>query len=111
MAPHCRSCWRVHALAGATAFTKMIQTSNQLAPSMSGMVQAIPLKIIVGAGSTSQPDWRSFEFQELDIRKRVDWLRWFEPNTLDAVLSEHVLEHLETDDARTTAANIYAMLK
>lgn len=68
------------------------------------------IKVIVGAGGTQQEGWISLEHSQLDIRNRDSWLEWFEPGTVDAVLSEHVLEHLYPDEARQAARNIYEML-
>lgn len=68
------------------------------------------IKVIVGAGGTRQEGWISLEHSQLDIRHRDSWLEWFQPDTVDAVVSEHVLEHLYPDEARQAAANIYEML-
>lgn len=71
----------------------------------------ISMKIIVGAGNTSQAGWHSLERNQLDIRDGAQWARLFRPNTLDAILSEHVLEHLTLREAHTAATNIYNYLK
>jgi predicted SAM-dependent methyltransferase len=68
-------------------------------------------KVIVGAGGAQQEGWISLEYDQLDIRSRDSWLQWFEPGTLDAVLSEHVLEHLYPDEAEQAAGNIYEFLR
>jgi len=69
------------------------------------------LKVIVGAGRTSQPGWHSLEESELDIRRAVDWLKHFQPASLDVILAEHVLEHLELREAALAVRNCYAMLR
>ena len=69
------------------------------------------MKIIIGAGGTSQAGWTSLERSQLDIRNRADWLKLFPPNSLDAVLSEHVLEHLTSTDAKLAASNVFAFLR
>lgn len=68
-------------------------------------------KIIVGAGNTSQVGWLSLQRSDLDIRNFNSWQRLFIPNSLDAVLSEHVLEHLTISEALDTAQNIYTFLR
>jgi predicted SAM-dependent methyltransferase len=69
------------------------------------------LKIIVGAGGVTQPGWLSLEARDLDIRDRNSWLRRYAPGTVDAVLAEHVLEHLTPIEARAAADNVYEFLK
>jgi len=69
------------------------------------------MKIIIGAGGTTQAGWTSFEFNDLDIRRRDNWLRLFQPGTVEAVLAEHVLEHLNPDEAAAAARNIYEFLR
>jgi predicted SAM-dependent methyltransferase len=71
----------------------------------------VGFKVIVGAGGAKQEGWISLEHDQLDIRSRDSWLQWFQPGTLDAVLSEHVLEHLQPDEAQQAASNIYEMLR
>lgn len=69
------------------------------------------MKIIVGAGGTTQDGWVSYEFDNLDIRDRRSWRRHFAPGTLDAVLAEHVLEHLHPAEAEAAARNVYEFLR
>lgn len=69
------------------------------------------MKIIVGAGGTTQNEWLSFEADSLDIRDRRSWRALFLPGSLDAVLSEHVLEHLHEAEAVQTARNVYEFLR
>ncbi len=68
-------------------------------------------KIIVGAGQVTQPGWISFQFNQLDIRSDVAWRGWFPPGTLDAILTEHTIEHLTETEARATFENFYLYLK
>jgi predicted SAM-dependent methyltransferase len=68
------------------------------------------MKIIIGSGGTNQPGWLSLERGQLDIRDRAQWVRLFAPNSLDAVLSEHVLEHLTFAEANAATRNIYKFL-
>ncbi len=68
-------------------------------------------KVIVGAGGTSQPGWVSLNKTQLDIRDFVNWCGHFIPRSVDAILAEHVLEHLTYQEARITALNCYAFLR
>jgi predicted SAM-dependent methyltransferase len=69
------------------------------------------MKIIIGARGTAQPEWQSLERGQLDIRNREQWSQLFPPESLEAVLSEHVLEHLTYDDAAVAAQNVFDFLR
>jgi len=69
------------------------------------------VKVIIGAKGTKQNGWLSLERSDLDIRDRHMWARLFQPESLDAVLTEHVLEHLTPRDADRAARNVYEFLR
>jgi predicted SAM-dependent methyltransferase len=69
------------------------------------------MKIIVGAQSTRQVGWNALQKYELDIRDERSWARMFSPNSLDAVLAEHVLEHLTFAEAAEAVRNCFEYLK
>ena len=68
-------------------------------------------RIIVGAQSTRQFGWIPLQQYDLDIRDERNWARRFSPNSLNAVLAEHVLEHLTYDEAAEAARNCFRYLK
>jgi|SRR5215475_2252627 len=68
------------------------------------------LRVIVGAGHTSRAGWISLEESELDITRAAAWLRWFAPCSIDAIVAEHVLEHLTPAESFSAAQNFYAFL-
>lgn len=70
-----------------------------------------PTKIIVGARGTQQRGWTTLEKSQLDITRREDWQRLFAPGSLDAVLAEHVLEHLTPEQILQTLENAFIYLK
>jgi predicted SAM-dependent methyltransferase len=69
------------------------------------------MKIITGANDTSQLGWLSLERSHLDLRDREMWARLFRPGSVDAVLTEHVLEHLTPEEADRAARNVYEFLR
>jgi predicted SAM-dependent methyltransferase len=69
------------------------------------------MKIIVGAGRTQQHGWSSLEQSELDVTNRFSWARRFTPGALDAVLAEHVFEHLTLEEGYAAARNCFEYLK
>jgi predicted SAM-dependent methyltransferase len=69
------------------------------------------LKIIVGAGTVKMAGWISLQFKDLDIRNYFSWIRLFRPNSIDAILTEHTLEHLTIEEAKAAIRNFYIFLK
>lgn len=69
------------------------------------------MKIIVGAGGTSQPGWLSLEESDLDITNIAQWSQWFLPGSLDAIVAEHVWEHLTVEEGLQAARNCYLYLR
>lgn len=53
-----------------------------------------PLKIIIGASSQSYSGWTQTQEHELNLLDKLDWDSSFGVRTIDAILSEHVWEHL-----------------
>ncbi len=70
-----------------------------------------PLKVIVGAGGTEQDGWVSLQESDLDITKPEQWAELFEPNSIDAIVAEHVWEHLTGTEGLQAAINCYRYLK
>lgn len=69
------------------------------------------VKVIVGAGNTTQDGWLALQYKDLDIRRRSEWQKMFRPNSLETVLSEHVIEHLDYAENELTARNVWQFLK
>jgi predicted SAM-dependent methyltransferase len=69
------------------------------------------MKVIVGAGNTTQAGWLALQHKHLDICQFSQWKRRFRPNSLQAVLSEHVLEHLDLSENDEAARNVRKFLR
>lgn len=61
-----------------------------------------PVRIVVGASSRSAPGWIPTEEYTLNLLDERHWRRFFRPGAVDAILAEHVWEHL--DDAESVLA-------
>jgi predicted SAM-dependent methyltransferase len=73
-----------------------------------------PLKVVVGAGGAdclSYPDWLCLQERDLDITDPHRWAELFAPGSIDAILCEHVFEHLTPAEAMTAARNFYTYLR
>jgi predicted SAM-dependent methyltransferase len=72
---------------------------------------AQPRNVVVGAGGSGWPGWASLEHEILDIAKVEDWEVLFDPMSVDRILMEHVLEHLEESECRAALALCYKHLR
>lgn len=70
-----------------------------------------PLKLVIGAGVAAYDGWISTDVYVLDIRSPGNWARYFKPASIDAMLSEHVLEHLSLEENRIALKSAFAHLK
>src|SRR4051812_6085885 len=61
---------------------------------------AQPLRIIIGAGQQSYPGWLATQKEQLDLLRREDWDASFGARPIDALLCEHVWEHLTEQQGR-----------
>jgi predicted SAM-dependent methyltransferase len=69
------------------------------------------VRIIVGAGNTFQSGWNALRQSDLDLLDGDRWASLFVPSSVDAVLAEHVFEHLTFDEGLLAAQNCYRYLK
>lgn len=70
-----------------------------------------PLRIILGAGEQSYEGWIATQREELDLLRRQDWEESFGSRRIDALLCEHVWEHLTEPQGRAAASHCYEFLK
>lgn len=68
-------------------------------------------RIIVGAGGTEFEGWIPTNQEILNLLKEDDWVAYFKPGSLDAILAEHVWEHLTPEDAVVAAKHCFKFLK
>ena len=71
---------------------------------------AAPLRIVVGAGGLFDPGWIPTDVDVLDILDEGHWHRLFRENSIDAILAEHVWEHLTADQGLLAAENCFRFL-
>lgn len=69
------------------------------------------MKAIIGAGQTSYDGWLSTQEDELNILSEESWNRLFTSETVDALLAEHVWEHLTYEEGIVAAKYCYQFLK
>lgn len=70
-----------------------------------------PLKIIIGAGSQNWESWIPTQGEQLNLLNESDWEQSFKGRKIDALLCEHVWEHLTIDEAFAAAKLCFKYLK
>jgi predicted SAM-dependent methyltransferase len=69
------------------------------------------LKVVIGASGISQPGWIATDIGHLNVLREKDWARYFDENSITAILSEHVFEHLTVEEGMVAARNCFQYLK
>jgi predicted SAM-dependent methyltransferase len=73
--------------------------------------RADPVRIVLGASGIYDAGWIPTEIGVLDILKSGQWARVFAENSIDAILAEHVWEHLTPEQGLLAARNCLRFLK
>ena len=69
------------------------------------------LMIVVGASGVFEDGWIPTDIRNLNIVLDANWQRYFKPDSINAILAEHVWEHLSPEEAAVAASNCYVYLK
>lgn len=70
------------------------------------------LRVVIGSGEyNNNPEWIQTQESELDLLKRDDWVNRFLPNTISAILAEHVWEHLTYQEGIEAAKICFEFLE
>lgn len=69
-----------------------------------------PIRVILGAGTTKWPGWINTDVDVLDMTNAEDWESLFSSVRPDALLAEHVWEHLHPSEAQQAAKHCYRNL-
>lgn len=68
-------------------------------------------RIVLGAWSKFDPGWIPTQREFLDLTDPAQWKWYFEPSSIDAMLAEHVWEHITPEDGLAAAQTCYTYLK
>ncbi len=69
------------------------------------------LKIVIGSSDIYQAGWIPTEMDYLNMLKENDWNSFFSDKQIDAIIAEHVWEHLTPEEGLLAAKNCYKFLK
>jgi predicted SAM-dependent methyltransferase len=72
---------------------------------------SLPTRIVIGSSGRHDPGWVPTDIYFLDLLKPADWDRFFRPASVDAMLAEHVWEHLTEEAGRVAARTCFTYLK
>lgn len=70
-----------------------------------------PVNVIIGASDMSQPGWIKTDIGHLNVLHEKDWARYFDESSVNAILAEHVFEHLTAEEGMEAARNCFKYLK
>ena len=62
-----------------------------------------PLKIVVGSSGVCPPGWIASDIGYLNLLHPEDWAGHFAPASIEAILAEHVWEHLSAEEGLIAA--------
>lgn len=68
-------------------------------------------KLVLGAGNVMPHGWIPSDYPLFDCCNETHWARYFKPASLDALLAEHMFEHLDMAKISQSVALCYAYLK
>lgn len=68
-------------------------------------------KIVIGAGGVVPDGWIGTEIDQLNLLSADDWETFFSPQSIDALMAEHVWEHLTENEGRIAAGMCFRYLK
>ena len=68
------------------------------------------IKLIIGSGGTSQKGWIPSGIETINVHDDDCWVKYFKPNSINAILGEHIWEHLTQREAELAAINCYKYL-
>lgn len=60
-------------------------------------------RIVIGASGLYDRGWIPTEQDFFDMLEPADWARYFQPGSIDAMLAEHVWEHITEEEGRIAA--------
>ena len=76
-----------------------------------GRLSGRPLCVVLGSAGIADEGWIATDQDQLDILVDDDWRRNFQVECVDAILAEHVWEHLTEEQGLTAAQHCYRYLK
>jgi len=75
------------------------------------LTKARPLRLVIGASGIYDTGWLDTDIEYLNLLNPKHWEVHFQRNSIDAILAEHVWEHLTIDEGLEAAKRCFEYLK
>jgi len=75
------------------------------------LARVSPCRIVVGSSGVADRGWIPTDAEYLNLLQHRHWEYYFQEGSIDAILAEHVWEHLEPQDGLRAAQVCYRFLK
>ena len=69
------------------------------------------LRVVVGSGGYFEPGWIPTDIDTLNLLQHSDWDRFFKPASINAILAEHVWEHLNLEEGKNAIRYCFKYLR
>jgi predicted SAM-dependent methyltransferase len=92
-------------------FFKKLHLQYEVHPFKRWVFRSNHLRIVVGSGGIYYKGWISTDIENLNLLKINNWQKYFKSESIDAILAEHVWEHLTEEEGTIAAKNCYYFLK
>jgi len=73
--------------------------------------QQLPLQLVIGAAGVGQAGWLSTDIELLNLLLPETWAEHLSDDSVDALLAEHVWEHLTPEQGVTAARTCFRFLR
>ncbi|KAA0989660.1 class I SAM-dependent methyltransferase [Dyadobacter aurulentus] len=70
-----------------------------------------PINMVVGSMYSVYKGWIHSDIETLNLLKQSDWAKYFDENSIDRILAEHVWEHLTPEEGKLAFRHCYMYLK
>ncbi|WP_439555377.1 class I SAM-dependent methyltransferase [Dyadobacter sp.] len=70
-----------------------------------------PINMVVGSMYSVYKGWIHSDIETLNLLKKRDWQKYFDENSIDRILAEHVWEHLTPEEGKLAFLHCYQFLK
>ena len=69
------------------------------------------LRLTLGSDSVCMPGWIGVSADQIDLVSSASWNAFFQRSSVDAILAEHVWEHLTHEEGKVAARNCFQFLR
>lgn len=90
---------------------KRVKLNKSITRLKKELKESSDIKIVIGAASVFEEEWVPTDIDYLNILNINHWNNFFQKDSISAILSEHVWEHLTLKEGLTAAKNCYTYLK